>query len=128
MTNKTHISQVDERILLFEDGTAPLGAAASLVGNVIQVSGFTHITGFIYSDVTGGLVIEQGLAIADFPIGTAATSMVTSSALAITAANITDNAFSVQIVAPFVRIIYVNGAGAQTDFRAVFEARVLRGL
>jgi hypothetical protein len=117
--------------MLFEDGSALLGAGVSLVGDVIQVSGYSHITGFIYSDVASainGVIIEQGLLITDFPAGAPATTAVTVSTTSYTAADIINNAFSVQIVAPFARIIYTNGAGAQSDFRLAFEARVFRGL
>jgi hypothetical protein len=131
LTNKVHISQQDDRIMLFEAGGTLLGAGASLVGNVIQVSGYSHITGFVYSDVASalnGVVIEQALLITDFPAGAVATTAATVSTTSYTAADIINNAFSVQIVAPFARIIYTNGAGAQTVFRLAFEARVLRGL
>lgn len=131
MTNKVHISQQDDRTLLEADGSSLLGAGASLVGNVIQVSGYSHITGFIFSDVasaTDGVIIEQGLIVTDFPAGVAATTLITNSTTTYTAGDILNNAFSVQIVAPFARIIYTNGAAAQTEFRAAFEARVFRGL
>jgi len=129
LTNKTHISQIDDRTILFSE--TALGGSASIVGDVIHVSGYTHITGFVYSDVdsaTDGLIIEQGLKTTDFPDGAAATTNVTVSTLSYTAADIVSNAFSVQIVAPYARVIYINGAGAQSTFRASFEARVLRGL
>ena len=131
MTNKVHISQQDDRVMLFETGVSLLGAGASLVGAVVQVSGYSHLTGFVYSDVAsalGGIIIEQGLLISDFPAGVAATTHVTTSNTTYTAADIVNNAFSVQIVAPFARIIYINGAGAQSEFRLAFEARVFRGL
>ena len=131
MTNKVHLSQVDERNLLLQDGSISLAAGSSVVGDVFQVSGFTHITGFVYSDVDsalGGLIIEQGLMISDFPAGTPATELITNSAITVTGSDILNNAFSVQIVAPYARIIYINGAAPQTTFRAIFEARIIRGL
>lgn len=131
MTNKTHLSQIDEKSVLFADGSALLAASSSLVGDVVHVSGFTHLTGYIYSDVdsaAGGVIIEQGIDIDDFPSGTPATSLVTNSAFACTGGDIVSNAFSVQIVAPYVRVIYINGASNQGAFRAIFEARILRGL
>ena len=131
MTNKTHISQIDDKRIFFEDGSVVLAGGSSVVGNVFQVSGFTHITGFVYSDVdsaVGGLIIEQGLDPADFPAGTPATSNVTVTPLSITGGDIVGNALSVQIVAPYVRVIYINGGAAQSTFRATFEARILRGL
>lgn len=131
MTNKVHISQIDDRLLLAETGTSLLAGAARLVGDVIQVSGYTHITGFIFSDVASaadGVIIEQGILIADFPTGVAATTSITNSTTTYVAGDIESNSFSVQVVAPFARIIYVNGAVAQGAFRLYFEARALRGL
>jgi hypothetical protein len=131
LTNKVHISQVDERNLFLEDGSNLLAATSSIIGDVFQVSGFTHITGFVYSDVDsalGGLIIEQGLKLTDFPAGTAATENITNSSLTITGSDTINNAFSVQIVAPYARIIYINGGSGQAEFRAIFEARVIRGL
>jgi len=131
MTNKVQISQIDDLVLLLADGNSPLPAGVSLVGEVFLVSGYTHITGYIYSDVASavsGMIIEQGLKISDFTDGAAATTGVTVTTSAYTATDIINNAFSVQIVAPFARVIYINGATPQTEFRAYFEARVMRGL
>ena len=131
MTNKVHLSQVDERNLLFQDGSTVLAAGSSVIGDVFQVSGFTHITGFTYSDADSamdGLIVEQGLQLSDFPAGTPATTDITNSTITVTGGDIVNNAYSVQIVAPYARIIYINGAAPQTTFRAVFEARIIRGL
>jgi len=129
--NKIHLSQVDDRILVTATDADLLGAGGSLVSDIFYVSGYTHITGFVYSDVdsaAGGLLIEPGLQESDFPSGVPATAHVTTTNLSIPGANIVDNSIGVQIVAPFVRIIYTNGAAAQTTFRASFEARIIRGL
>tara|TARA_B100001109_G_C18737127_1_gene414842 strand:+ start:444 stop:839 length:396 start_codon:yes stop_codon:yes gene_type:complete len=131
MSNKVHISQIDDRQLILEDGSNTLSAGGTLIGSVIQVAGYTHITGFAYSDVdsaAGGFIVEQGIQISDFPSGAAGSEFLTISSTAITGGNQVDNAFSVQIVAPFARIIYINGAVAQSSFRLYAEARVLRGL
>ncbi len=131
MTNKVHVSQIDDRNLFFQDGSTILAASSSIIGEVFQVSGFTHIAGWAYSDVdsaTNGLIIEQALDAADFPSGSAATSNVTVTTLTITGADIINNAFAVQIVAPYARVIYTNGGSPQATFRASFEARILRGL
>ena len=131
MTNKTHISQIDDRTIFFEDGSTVLAGGSSIIGEVFQVSGFTHIAGWVYSDVdsaVGGLIIEQGLNTADFASGMPSTSNVTVTPLTITGGDIIGNALCVQIVAPYARVIYINGGVAQTTFRASFEARILRGL
>lgn len=131
-SNKVHISQVDSLILASALDADVLGGGASFIGEVITVIGYTHIAGFAFSDVASasptGLIIEQGLTIADFPVGTPSTTHTTISTTAIAAGNITDNALQVQIVAPFARIIYINGAGAQSTFRLFFAAKSFRGL
>lgn len=131
MGNKTHISQIDDRVILTATDSDILAAGASLVSEVIYVSGYTHICGFVYSDVdsaASGLVIEQGLQESDFPSGVVATEHVTVSEFSVPGADIVNNAYSVQIVAPFVRIFYTNGAAPQTTLRMSFEARIIRGL
>lgn len=130
--NKVHISQVDSLLLAGAVDANALGGSALFVGDVKTVIGYTHISGFAFSDVDSaaptGIIIEQGLSIADFPVGTPATTLVTVSTHAIIGGDITNNVLQVQIVAPFARIIYVNGGGAQTTFRLYFAARMARGL
>lgn len=127
--NKVDISQVDEPILV--SSTTPLGAGGLFVSTPVSVLGYTHICGFAFSNVASainGLIIEQGYQSTDFPAGTPATSLITRSLYSISAADLDNNAFAVQIVAPFARIIYTNGAAAQATFRLFFGARILRGL
>lgn len=132
MSNKVHISQADSLLLASANDDDVLGGGALFVGDVKVVTGYTHIAGFAFSDVVSaspaGIIIEQGLSPDDFPAGVAATTLVTTSTHILTAGEIIDNALQVQIVAPFARIIYVNGAGAQSTFRLYFTARILRGL
>lgn len=127
--NKVDISQVDEPILA--SSTTVLGAGGLFISAPISVLGYTHICGFVFSNVAGavnGLIVEQGYQSTDFPAGTPATSLITRSLYGISAADMDNNAFAVQIVAPFARIIYTNGAVAQATFRLFFGARILRGL
>jgi hypothetical protein len=127
--NKVDLSQVDELILA--SNTTVLGAGALFVSTPVSVLGYTHISGFAFSNVASavnGLIIEQGYQATDFPAGTPATSLITRSLYGISAADMDNNAFAVQIVAPFARIIYTNGAAAQATFRLFFGARILRGL
>ena len=131
MTNKVHLSQVDDRRILVEAGSNLLAGGASLVGNVIQVSGYTHLTGFVFSDVdsaANGIIVEQGMLLTDFPASIPATAFISHSTTSYTGSDIVNNTFSVQIVAPFARVIYINGGAAQGVFRLYFEARTLRGL
>lgn len=145
MSNKTHISQIDvfvaanhigsgSAVAVLEQGdTGLLAAGGVFYGNVIWVGGYAHLCGYAFSDVasaTNGLVIEQGMQASDFDTSTPAaeTDNITRSRYNIAAADIDGNAFNVQLVAPFVRIIYTNGAGAQSAFRLFGFARTLRGL
>ena len=145
MSNKTHLSQVDIFVaanhigsgsplaVLGQGDTGFLAAAGVFFGDLIYVGGYTHLCGYAYSDVasaSNGLVIEQGMKSTDFDTATPAseTDNITRSRYTIAAADIDNNAFNVQLVAPFVRIIYTNGAGAQTAFRLFGFARTLRGL
>jgi hypothetical protein len=144
-SNKVNISQTDILIsaehigsgsavaLLRQGDVGLLAASGVFYGDPIYVGGYTHLCGYAYSDVdsaTDGLILEQGLQLADFDNTTpaAATENITHSLYTIPGANIIDNAFNVQIVAPFARIIYINGAAAQTAFRLVGYTRVIRGL
>jgi len=131
-SNKVHLSQIDTLIVGAAVDADILGAGASFFGEVITVAGYAHISGFAFSDVDSaspdGIIIEQGLSPADFPSGALSTTHTTISTHAITGGNITDNALQVQIVAPFARVVYVNGGAAQTTFRMYFAARSLRGL
>jgi len=129
MSDKTNLGQVDT--LLMANSATPLGAGALFVGAVQNVSGYTHISGFVFSNVASavnGLIIEQGYGITDFTVGAASATLITRSVYGISAGDLDNNAFAVQIVAPFARILYTNGAGAQATFRLYFGARILRGL
>lgn len=129
MSTQVNIGQID--IVSMGFSSTPLAGGASYIGDVISVLGYTHISGFVYSNVasaTNGLIIEQGYSANDFATGSVNSSLITRSLYGISAGDMDNNAFAVQIVAPFARIIYTNGASAQTTFRLFFGARVLRGL
>lgn len=129
---KTHISQVDQRVLWEADNDDVLTAAEVVSSTALPVSGYTHISGFVFADVdsaTNGLVIEQAMDIDDFAAAnTASSSKVTVSKMTITGNDIENNAISVQIVGRFARIVYTNGGSDQATFRAFFTARAVRGL
>jgi len=129
MTNKTHIGQIDHFTVVAQNTT--LTANQTFISTPASIGGYTHLTGFAYSDVSSalnGLIIEQAMSLADFPSNAPATTNITRSLFTVSANEIVTNNYSVQLVAPFVRIIYINGAAAQTSFRAFFDARILRGL
>lgn len=129
MADKVNISQIEHKHLV--ESITNLSAGSSLVGEVTAVDGYTHITGFAFSDVSSilnGVIVEQGLQASDFPAGTPATSLVTISTFTLSANDIVTNNYAIQVVAPFARVIFINGPVAQTKFRIVFEARILRGL
>lgn len=129
MPDKVNIGQVDDKIIL--QSITNLAANGVLVGEVVPVTGYTHITGFAFSDTgstLNGLIVEQAMQASDFPAGTPATSLVTSSQFTLAANDIITNNFSAQIIGSFIRVVFTNGPVAQTSFRIYFEARVLRGL
>ena len=136
MPEKISIAQIEVKELYNETGGQTidfLTIGEVTTSSVVYVGGYTHITGYVYSDqssATDGVVIEQCQRSDLFNPGLALTTAnVTSSSMTYTAADITSNALSVQIVAPFARIVYTNGAAAQlTDFNIYFCARIIRGL
>lgn len=135
MSNKTHLSQVDDLVVSVldsnTDATVLLTSGETYYGTATYVSGYTHMTGFIYSDVdsaASGVIIEQALREADLPAGAAATTGITHSLFSLTGGDMESNSFSVQLVAPWVRVIYINGGSNQTEFKLYFETRILRGL
>lgn len=127
--NKVYLGQLET--LIVANTSTVLGAGGVFVGDVFNVSGYTHISGFAFSDVdsaANGLIIEQAFQSSDFTAGTANTGLITRSLYSITGADMDNNSLAVQIVAPFARIIYTNGAAGQATFRMHFAARILRGL
>lgn len=136
MTSKTHLSQGDYLPLFVRTTSDILVGGAIDIGEVFAVSGFTHISGFVFSDkdsaTPNGIIIEQAANVSDFPSGAIATPLncpgITRSVEAISGDDLDSNSLAVQIVAPFARVIYVNGAAAQNKYNAFFAARLIRGL
>jgi hypothetical protein len=132
LTDKVHLAQIEVKELFARNISNILGANALDIGDVISVGGYSHISGYVYSDVAsaapGGVIIEQAASQADFATDAISTENVTVSTIAIAAGNIVDNSLAVQIVAPFARVIYVNGAAGQAAYKAYFAARIIRGL
>lgn len=86
--------------------TTPLIADASYDSASFNLIGFSIITGGVFSDQSGSLEVQQS------PDGT---NWDVLSTFAVTGG--TGQGFSVEIVYPFGRIVYTNGATAQTIFR-----------
>lgn len=92
----------------------------------IEVQGYTNIVGFAYSDVgsiINGLEIQQASDLNDFVTGIG----ITRSTFTIVAGDSINNAFAVEIVAPFARIVYNNAGAAQSVFRLYAVAKIIRG-
>lgn len=128
----SHVGSGTPQAVLEQGNTGFLAANGVFFGNLVYVAGYTHICGFIYSDVSSaanGLVIEQGMQASDFDTTTpaAATTNITTNTFSITGGAIASNQFTVQIVAPFARLIYTNGVSIQSDFRLSSIVRALRG-
>jgi len=85
---------------------APLGATATYTSGIFLTQGFARIIGSVFANVAGTLNIDQS------PDGQ---NWDATNTIAVTAATATP--VSVEIVCPFARLRYVNGAGAQTTFR-----------
>jgi len=84
----------------------PLAANDSVDSGAISTQGYGKIVGTVYADVDGTLYVEQGNNGSNWDVVDSFT---------LTAGE--GFGFSVEIVAPYVRIRYVNGASAQTTFR-----------
>lgn len=93
--------------------TTPLAGGAqwpdaSVISNyLLEAQEADRVTGSVFADQTGTLFIEQS------PDGGQHWDV--SQSIAVTAS--TGQAFSVEIVLPWVRVRYVNGATPQTAFR-----------
>ena len=92
--------------------TVPLGATASYIGDLQDVTSYAKVTGIIYSDQDCTLYIEQS---AD------GTNVDYSTSFAVTGG--TGLAFSVEAVAKYARMRIVNGSVAQTTLRAYMYGR-----
>jgi len=122
--DKVSLAQVEYHIVAFTDDV--LAPAAVYTNTIDSVIGYTHLCGLVYSDqnsATDGLSIEQAASASDFALG-----YYTRSTYTMVGGDTENNAFSVQLVAPFLRIRYTNGGTLQTVFRLVAGARILRGL
>jgi hypothetical protein len=123
---KVHIGQMEA--MQVAASNTPLLAAAAFVSPIFSVRGFSNISGFAFSDVGSavtGLRIQQAADMADFAtISPFALTAGTSTKYTIVGGDLFTNAFTVEVVAPFARLVYTNGAAPQTTFRLWAAARL----
>lgn len=86
--------------------TAALAASAAYTSSSYPSAGWGRIVGTVFADQAGTLLVEQSSDNANWD---------TSSSFAVTAS--TGLGYSVEVVAPYWRLNYTNGATAQTTFR-----------
>ena len=86
--------------------TTPLGASGSYTSPSFNTAGFSRITGGVFTDQAGTLQVQQS------PDGT---NWDVISTLSVSAN--AGQGFEVAVVYPYGRIVYNNGASAQTVFR-----------
>jgi hypothetical protein len=131
LSDKVNVSGGDFLPMFIRSDANVLGANVTDIGDIFAVGQYSHISGYVFSDVSSaspGIIIEQAKSRTDFALGAASTTDVTRSTESVAGGNIDDNAIAVQIVAPFARIVYVNGGSAQAQYTAFFGARLIRGL
>jgi len=87
--------------------TAPLGASDPFTSDVLDVGGNARLTGTVFSDQGGTLVVQQSSDGANWD----------TDSQTVTVTGGTGAEFSVEIVAPYAQLVYTNGATAQTEFR-----------
>lgn len=124
-SNKVDVAQTESLELAATN--TPLGGGATFTSSIFYVGGYTHVVGFVYSNVasaTNGLVIAQAADTADFGLGT---PPITRSRFSYSAGDTDFNGFEIELVAPFVRITFTNGVAAQGTFRLWFAAKTAKG-
>jgi hypothetical protein len=103
------LSSVRDRInelVLQASTTTALAANGTYTSSTLNLSGWGRIIGTVYADQAGTLYVEQS---------SDGTNFDSSSSFSVSAGS--PFGFSVEVVAPYGRIRYVNGATAQTAFR-----------
>lgn len=84
----------------------PLAGNGTVTLGPVQTDQADRITGIAFANVAGTVFVEQSFDGANFDLSTS---------IPVTAN--TGAAISVEIVAPFIQVRYVNGVGAQGTFR-----------
>ena len=94
--------------------TTALGANATYTGSSVETSGYKQIVGTVYADVDGTLKIQQS------PDGT---NWDVETSISVTGGS--GKGFSIEVVAPYMRVVYENRGTAQTTFRLYVFLRVV---
>lgn len=106
--------------------TTLLGAAGVYTSNVITTDVAQNLTGSIYSDQNGTLVVYQSFNYSP-QMGDIAATVDWDISQSITYTGGTTPGFSIEILAPTFQLVYTNGGTPQTKFRlyarALFEGR-----
>jgi hypothetical protein len=129
------------KVTTFARSASALGAGAKYLSDWIQVGtetlmkqipggGYSMLRGFVNSDVSGTLDVFQAYNLADIQAITDAVPaagagnaalLLTSFTFTSTGATCKGTPYTVAIVAPYVRVRYTNGGGAQATFRLNFD-------
>jgi hypothetical protein len=97
--------------LLVDATTAVLGANATYTtANAVPIQTFRRLIGTVISDQAGTLYVQQSPNATNWDVQSSFTVAANDAAGA-------GVGFSVEVVAPYARLYYVNGATAQTTFR-----------
>ena len=99
---------------LADSTTTALGASATYTGSSVETSGYKQIVGTVYADVDGTLKIQQSSDGTNWDVETS---------ISVTGGS--GKGFSIEVVAPYMRVVYENGGTAQSAFRLYVFLRVV---
>lgn len=89
-----------------QNTVTPLGISGVYTSAQFSTAGFGRVIGTVFSDQAGTLVIQQSSDGINYDASTS-----------VNVAASTKTSFSVEVVAPYVQLVYTNGTTAQTVFR-----------
>ena len=101
-------------LTLLDSTLVALGGSATYTGAAVDSSPYSRLVGIVFADRAGTLNVDQSQDGVNWDY-TSPFSIAISSGLA----------FSVEVVAPFVRMRIVNGTVAQAILRAYLRGRVI---
>jgi len=93
------------RVLVTET-TSTLDANATYTGNSVDCNDYTHFHGFVYADVDGTLKIQ---------VSSNGSDWYEIKSVSVSGGNTVT--FNEEVIARYYRVVYVNGATAQSSFR-----------
>jgi len=111
---------IKKELVLKDSTTTPLIANATYEGVSFEAAGYDKITGYVYSDVASapdGVVIQQ-CHDGDFTVEARVVESKFTMSAGVTLA------FSVEVVAKYARIKFVNGTSNQAEFRLYCYVKV----